>query len=148
LEPQDLGAAFVVLGSFPMKLKKTSTFKVWSNIFYLPAFVLAAYYGLWITAFFVAAVVFFGVKYHLSNEERFLWPDNTSAHLLIISNLYLCYASQFSAPYFWIALLFVCLGFFYYLFFQDKRQYSLNHGLWHMYGSLITIFCILAFVMR
>lgn len=130
-----------------MKIYKTLSFKVWSNIFYLPTFILAAYYGLWVTTILVAGVVYFGVKYHLSNEKHFLWPDRTAAYLLIASNFYLCYLAHFQAPYFWIAVLFVCLAFFYYFYFQGTELYSLNHGLWHMYGSLITMFCILALVM-
>ncbi len=131
-----------------MKFKNPLAFKVWSNVFYLPAFILASHYSLWVTAVLVAGVVSFGALYHLTNEKRFFWPDMLCAYALIASNLYLCYVGQFQAPYFWIAFLFVLLAFMYHFYLQNKGQYSLNHGLWHLYGSLITIFCILTLVLQ
>lgn len=81
--------------------------------------------------------------YHLSNEKKFLRLDSTSAWLLILSNLLLCYIGGFKAPYFWIAFLFLILALTYHYYLQRISQYSLNHGLWHLYGALITLFCIL-----
>ncbi len=121
-------------------------FKVWSNIFYFPTFLLALYWQLPVTAFFIAAVVVFGTLYHLSHEKRWFLPDAISAYLLIFTNLVLCYEGGFKAPYFWIALMFVALAFTYHYYLQQRGEYSFNHGMWHVYGSLITLFCIFTVV--
>ena len=131
-----------------MRLRNLTLFTVWSNTAYLAPLVLAYYWALYPTLALVVAVISFGCLYHLSNESRYLWPDRISALLLISSNLVLCYLGAFQAPYFWIALLFVGFAFLYHFVLQNnKGQYELNHGMWHIYGALITIFCILALVL-
>jgi ABC-type iron transport system FetAB permease component len=110
--------------------------------------VLAVYWGLWPTAALVCAVVFFGSLYHISNEKRFFWADHISALLLIALNFFLCYLGSFRPPYFWIAVLFSLLSFAYHFYLQERGEYNVNHGLWHMYGSLITLFCIFTLVLR
>lgn len=120
---------------------------VWSNLFYLPPLLLAFYWQLWATTLLVCAVVVFGLAYHLSREKRFFWPDRASALLLIASNLVLCYFGAFQAPYFWVAFLFVALSFVYHFYLQNQGQYELNHGMWHLYGALITLFCIFTLVL-
>jgi hypothetical protein len=124
-----------------------SMFKLWSNAFYLVPFAVALYWQLWPTAILSFCVGFFGLLYHLSGEKRFLLADSVSAWLLIFSNLVLCYWGNFRAPYFWIALLFVALSVFYHYYPWPKKEYSLNHGLWHLYGSLITLFCIFTYLL-
>jgi hypothetical protein len=109
--------------------------------------ILAAYWHLWPTVILILAVAGFGSLYHLSREKRFLLPDRISAILLIASNFILCYLGDYKAPYFWVAVLFALLSFLYHFYLQNKGQYDLNHGLWHMYGALITLFCIFTFAL-
>lgn len=125
-----------------MRVPRSLAFKNTSNAFYLVPFVAALYSNLLLTQILVFAVVIFGLLYHLSHEKRFLLPDAIAAYSLILSNLWLCYLGDFQAPYFWIALLFVFLASFYHYYLQRIGEYSLNHGMWHMYGALITLFCI------
>ena len=127
------------------KNSQVAAFKVWSNVFYLVPLLLALYLHLWPTAVLVLAVISFGALYHFSNEKRFLWPDRASAWLLISSNLVLCYLGGFRVPYFPIAVLFLLLSLFYHFYLERNGEYELNHGMWHLYGSLITLFCIFAF---
>lgn len=122
-------------------------FKVVSNCFYLLPLALAVYWSLWPTAVLVCAVFGFGMAYHLTHERRFFREDTLFAYLLIASNLVLCYVGRFQAPYFWIAALFVVLAFTYHFYLQNKGQYDLNHGMWHLYGALITLFCIFTLVL-
>jgi hypothetical protein len=126
---------------------KRIPFKLSSNAFYIAPFVLAVYWHLWPSAVLILAVISFGCLYHLSNERYFFVPDRVSALLLIVWNLVLCYLGAFKAPYFWIAVLFALLSFLYHFYLQEKGQYDLNHGLWHLYGALITVFCIFTFVL-
>jgi hypothetical protein len=129
-------------------IDKARAYKVWSNAFYLIPFFVATYFELWPTAFLCLAVGVFGTFYHLHREsQRYLWPDRISAWLLIATNVALCYLGAFKAPYFWIALLFLALALFYDFYLERRGQYSLNHGLWHLYGSLITLFSIFTFVL-
>jgi hypothetical protein len=130
-----------------VKIGYLGRFKVWSNTFYLAPLILALYWHLWPTAILTFAVAAFGSLYHVSNEKHFLLPDSVSASLLVLSNFILCYLGDYKAPYFWIAVLFAVLAFVYHFFADRKGQYDLNHGLWHMYGALITLFCIFTFVL-
>ncbi len=127
---------------------KVIRFKILSNAFYLVPLVLALYFHLWPTALLCFLVAAFGVRYHLHNESRrFLLLDSLSAWSLIGTNLVLCYLGDFRAPYFWIAFLFVLLAFLYSFYLERRGHYGLNHGLWHLYGALITLFCILTYAL-
>lgn len=122
-------------------------FKFWSNVFYVIPLYLALHYFLLPTALFTFAVILLGVLYHFSNEKKYYHLDNASALLLIATNLQLCYRGHFKAPYFWIALLFLILAFIYHFYLQKKNGYDLNHGMWHLYGALITTFCIFTYAL-
>lgn len=127
---------------------KVRPFKVWSNSFYLAPFIIAIYYGLFITAVLCLCVGIFGTIYHMHHEsKKYLLPDQLSSVLLIGTNIGLCFAGSFQAPYFWIAFLFLWLALFYNYYLERHGQYSLNHGLWHLYGSLITLFCIFTYAL-
>jgi hypothetical protein len=122
-------------------------FKVWSNAFYLLPFSVALYSHLLLTALLCLCVAAFGAMYHLSNEKEYAMADKVSAWLLIASNILLCYLGGFREPYFAIAFLFFCLAMFYHFFPWTKKEYSLGHGLWNLYGSLITLFCVFTFLL-
>ena len=131
-----------------MRSQIRRTALLWSNGFYLVPAVLAAQYQLWLTVIFSLGVALFGVLYHLSREKRFFLLDTSCAWLLIATNLVLCYLGGFQAPYFWIACLFLGLALFYHYYpWRRGAEYELNHSLWHLYGALITVFCILTFVL-
>jgi hypothetical protein len=123
-------------------------FKMWTNALYMVPLVLALQYGLYVTAVLCLAVAVFGLRYHFHHEgKRYLMPDQISSLFLIGTNLGLCYAGGFKAPYFYIALLFLGLALFYNYYLERKAQYSLNHGMWHLYGALVTMFCIFTYVL-
>jgi hypothetical protein len=105
------------------------------------------YSHLLLTALLCLCVAVFGVMYHLSNEKQYAVADKVSAWILIASNILLCYLGGFREPYFAIAFLFLCLAIFYYYFPWTKKEYALGHGLWHLYGSLITLFCVFTFLL-
>jgi hypothetical protein len=122
-------------------------FKVWGNVSYLIPAALAMYWHLWLTAILCFVVAGFSTLFHLSGEKRFSLPDTIFSWLLILSNLGLCYLGNFQAPYFWVAVLFLALALLYRYRPWTRREYSFNHGLWHLYGALITLFCIFTYVL-
>lgn len=128
-------------------LAKLRAFKVVSSFFYLFPAALAAYLGIWPTAFLSFCVALFGMLYHLYDEKRFFWPDCISAWLLIATNLVLCALGSFQMPYFGIAFVFLLLALLYNCVIQYRGSYSRGHGLWHLFGALVTIFSILTFVL-
>jgi hypothetical protein len=122
-------------------------FKFLSNLFYLIPFAIAIHWHFWITAFLCLAIILFGTIYHFYKERWFFWPDSISAWALIFTNVELCYWGHFTIPYFWLVCFFVALACFQHFYLQEKNNYDLNHGLWHIYGALITLFCILTYAL-
>lgn len=125
-----------------MSTKTVFLFKNLSSAAYLAPAGVAFFYGLYPTAILSVAVAGFGILYHLSNEKKFLLLDFSFALLLILSNFILIYLGNFKAPYIWFVALFVVLSFWHYFFRQKHGSYEWHHGMWHVYGALITIFCI------
>lgn len=120
-------------------------FKIWSNIFFLIPLLLSIYYQIWVHSMLIFAVMVFSTFYHIKNEKKWDVVDKTAAISLISFNLYLCYLSNFRQPYFFLALFFVMVAFYFY-FKQKKSNYDLNHSLWHLSSVFITVLCVVAYV--
>jgi len=114
--------------------------KVWSNAFFLIPLGFSLYYGLFLYAMIMLLALIFSTAYHWSSEKKFALIDKILAYFVIGYNLYLCYLSNFKEPYFLIALMYVCIG-FYFLYYKNKDDYE-----WHASCALISLFCILAYV--
>lgn len=112
-----------------------------SNVFFLIPLGMALWYGLFLHSVLILWVMIFSTLFHLSVKKKFKIMDNLFAYLLIASNLYLLYLSHFQEPYFVLALLFVVIW-FYFLFKKKKDDYE-----WHISSTIISILCILAYVM-
>jgi hypothetical protein len=124
----------------PLKNSMRLKSKVWSNFFFIIPLVIALYYQLFFYSLIIMFVMVFSSIYHYSDEKKFRIEDKIFAYLLIAYNLYLYYLVNFKFPYFYLSLLFVLIG-FYFLFFKKKDDYE-----WHISSSLITIFCLLAYI--
>lgn len=124
-------------------VRKLGAFKFSSYIAYSLPLGWAVYSGLWTTVLVVLVVVAIGFLYHWFDEKRFLAADAGAVCLMVVWNFRLCYRGHFQEPYFAIALILTAIAFYYYFFRQNSGSYSLNHGMWHMYGAPITFFCIL-----
>ena len=114
--------------------------KVWSNFFFAIPLVLALYHQLFFHSALIMSVIIFSSIYHYSEEKKFGIADRIFAYSLIAYNLYICYLANFKFPYFYLALLFVLIG-FYFFFIKKKDDYE-----WHISSALITIFCLLAYI--
>lgn len=119
--------------------------KIWSNVLYVLPLSLAVFYNLYLEAFFIILSTIASILYHLSREKnhKLFVIDNVCSLLLIGSNLYLCYLSDFKGPYFQLAMIFVLIAFYYY-FKAQKNNYPLHHSMWHIACAIITTFSVLS----
>ncbi len=120
-------------------------FKTWSNLFFIIPLYLSIYHHIYFHSILILLVIIFSTLHHIKNEKKFNIIDQISATLLILSNLYLCYLSNFKQPYFLLALLFVIISFYFY-FKNKKYKYNVNHSLWHIFSVIITLLCLLAYI--
>ncbi len=118
--------------------------KVWSNFAFLIPVLIALHFSMYTYASLVFVTMIASILYHASNEKSFKALDVFFAHLLIVSNLYLCYLFNFQYPYFHIAFVFVFIAFFFF-FLQHYSDKAFNHAMWHMASVVITSSCILGF---
>lgn len=114
--------------------------KVWSNFFFIIPLVIALYNQLFLYSFLILSVMVFSSIYHYSEEKKFGTADRVFAYSLIFYNLYLCYLADFMFPYFYLALVFVLIG-LYFFFVRRKDDYE-----WHISSVVVTIFCLFALV--
>jgi hypothetical protein len=121
--------------------------KFWSNLLFLLPLLFAVFYKLALYIPVIAIVIIISSIYHYSNEKMLVNTDMFFALLLIFANFTLIFSgtilSPFSISAFTCALL---AGYFYYR--QQKHGYDLNHGLFHIFSALISIFSILAFTIH
>ncbi len=129
-----------------MTLYDARRFSVWSNFFFLVPLYVAFTNNLWVAVGLICSVVIFGLGYHLSRRRYLLEFDSTAGWLLIGTNWALCYIGNFAFPYFAYALAALCAGMYFFYWGQEKYDYELNHGLWHLSCALITLFSILTYV--
>jgi len=119
-------------------------FIIWSNLFFVFPLVFSLYLENWVSFTLILAVMIVSSLYHLAKEKRFFYLDSSFAWLLIVSNLWISYLGSFKLPYFLFALAFVFCALYFY-FTQNENNKNYNHGMWHLFSSLITLFSILTF---
>lgn len=117
-------------------------FIVWSNIFFIIPLLVSIYLDLRAFTIIIGSVSLFSTYYHISEKKELIVVDRLLASLLILSNIVVAYLGYFRFPYFVIAVILVIPAFYFYLrSMKCNRDY--NHGLWHIFSSLITLFCLL-----
>ena len=127
-----------------MKIKA----KLWSNTF----FVLPLFFSILNKLIFHSLLIIFTILssslYHIHDEKKYRKLDYFFATSLVLYNIYLLFLSEFKQPYFTFAMIFVILGFL--VKYKAKRPRKLNynfyHSVWHLFCSLITLVCVLAFI--
>ena len=121
--------------------------KTWSNLFFLIPLILSIIFKVYFLSLALFAAIISSFLYHLSQEKHYRILDESFAILVILLNIYLCYLFNFGFPYFYLAMLFVGIAFFFY--FKEKRtNYNIYHTLWHMSSVIITIFCLVGYYLR
>lgn len=118
--------------------------KVSSNFIFIIPLAFSFYFQIYFHAFLIFLVILTSIFYHLSNEKNFRLLDPFTSYALIAGNFYLCFIFKFNPTYFLPATIAVFLG-FYFFFKAQKENYNLNHGLWHFFCAVITLFCIFGY---
>lgn len=123
--------------------------KIWSNAFYILTLLLSGFYNLQVEAFFIILSMTASVFYHFFREKnhQLFIIDSVCSLLLIGSNLYLSYLSNFKWPYFYLAVLFVVVAFYFY-FRAQRSNYQFYHSIWHIACALITTFSIMSIIIN
>lgn len=113
--------------------RKINDLVVWSNVAFIAPLFFAISKTLYLYAVLILLVFVFSCLFHYYKERKFRLIDTIFAWLLIGANLYSFYSKGFS-NYFWVALVFVIIGFY----FKSK-----NHSIWHISSAMITILAII-----
>ena len=121
--------------------------KFWSNFLFLLPLLFAVFYKVALYIPIIGTVFIISSIYHYSNEKILVTIDMAFALLLIFANFVLLFMGGILSPFALSALTLALLaGYFY--FRQTKHGYDLNHGLFHVFSALISIFSILTFTLR
>lgn len=122
-------------------LRKLNDFILISNLSFLPSVVLLLIYKQYIYACILLSSLFFSHLHHLHKEKHYKKMDNLFSFILILTNLYSFNVTNFSTINFYIAVICSILAFYFY--FKAKKDYSLNHGFWHIFSGVITLLAVL-----
>ncbi len=121
--------------------------KFWSNLLFILPLIFAVFYKVSYYIPVIAIVFIISSIYHYSDEKRLVKIDLAFAYFLIFCNCVLLYIGGILSPFAFSAVVFAMLaGYFY--FRQAKHGYDFNHGLFHIFSAMISIFSILAFALQ
>jgi len=101
--------------------------------------------GFYIYGAIIAFSMTTALLYHLNHERKYLTVDVVASTILILTNLYFAYLSNFKFPYFHLAIVSLIISFYFWLRAQ-KTSYNFNHSMWHVASVMITIFCLLTYL--
>ena len=122
-------------------------YKIWTNLFFLIPLGIAFFNHLYLYIFILIGVFANSLLYHFFNQKRYEYSDKIFAWLLMGTNLLYAVLGRFKFPYFLIALICVAISLhFYFKKSHSSKQYNINHGLWHTFSAIITLFCMLTFL--
>lgn len=118
--------------------------KILTELLFLIPLVIALFLGLYLYSAIILCSIIVAILYHLNHEKKFFYTDVIVSLILIATNLYFAYLSDFKYPYFNLAVVSLIAS-AYFWFKAQKKNYDLNHSMWHISSVLITIFCILSY---
>ncbi len=119
--------------------------KILTEFIFLIPLIIAAWAGLYVYTAIISFSMAGGIAYHLYEEKKFFKLDVALSLLLISFNSYYIYLAKFPFSFFYPACVTLTLSIYFWLKAQ-KTKYDFNHSMWHVSSVLITIFCILAYV--
>jgi hypothetical protein len=122
----------------------TKRFIVWSNMLFVIPFVFSMMFGMWSVAVIIALATVSSVVLHSYGGKRFLMADRLFGVCLIVLDIALSVLGHFVMPYFLCVLFFGCIAAYFYI---QKRAdiYNMNHGMWHIFLAIFTLFCLLTY---
>jgi len=131
---------------YNLKMKNAKQMKFWSNIFFLIPLIISTYYGLYWYSILISMVIIMSCLFHFYNEHKIIYYfDVLFSSTIMLSNFILLFRGHWMAPYSIMAILFALTALFFY-FRQSEYGYNLDHGLWHIFSSGVSTFCIITFL--
>jgi predicted membrane-bound dolichyl-phosphate-mannose-protein mannosyltransferase len=121
------------------------TFAVWSILFFLVPLGLALRLHIFALAGVLAGVIAASFLSHVTRSKAALSIDTAFAWTLMLLQFYLCVLGRFAFPAFAGVLIFVPIAIFFY-FRRSRGVYDLNHGYWHLFSALISVFAQLTYL--
>ncbi len=129
-----------------MKKIYQGEFLKWSNIFFLIPLALAVFNNLYWYAMVLLVVFIISYDFHFFNQAKDLYYlDVIFSSILMLSNFILLFKGHLLLPYCALAILCALIALFFY-FRRAKRDYYLNHSLWHVFSAGVCIFCLMTFL--
>jgi hypothetical protein len=114
-----------------------------SLLFSIPA-ILSFCAHLYLYSGIIVLTMLSSVAYHKMKERRLYWPDLLSSVILMGFNFVFLIRARLSLI-FWLILIGMVVLSFYFWIRAHKKQYSLNHSLWHVSSVLITTYAVLMY---
>lgn len=126
-------------------MKLINQFKVWSNIFFLLPLFFAIQNRIFWYSTVIGVMILVSLFYHLSNEKKYFYRDCLVSTILMTSNFILLIFGKWLLPFSMITIFFAIIAIYFYTI-QFKKNYNLNHGLWHFFSAIVCCFSILTFI--
>jgi hypothetical protein len=123
----------------------TKRFLVWSNLLFVIPLAVSVYFQIWVMVCIIAGTFVSSIAYHTYGGDRNLMIDRVFGLLCMAADGILVFLGFFVLPYFLLAALAGIIGIFFYLKKKSVR-FNLYHGLWHVFLSVSTFFCLLTYL--
>jgi uncharacterized membrane protein len=103
--------------------------------------------GVYWYAVICLALFMVSFDFHFFREAKEVYYlDVIFSSLLILSNFFLLFEGHWKLPFSAISIIFALIALFFY-FLKSKRNYYMNHSLWHIFSAGICIFCLVTFIL-
>ncbi len=127
------------------KTKEILNSDVWTVFLFSLPIGAAFYYGLYIFGGLITLSTISSLFFHLSGEKKYYLQDRILATTVILGNVIFCIAGGFRPlKYLLAVVIFSFLAIYYYN--KGEINYTRDHALWHLFGALITLSCIMIYV--
>ena len=120
-------------------------FAVWSILSFFFPLALAWRWRIDALALVLAAVIVFSFLNHLWRSKPLRLLDELFAWVLMALQFYLCVLGHFALPEFLGVLVLVPIALVFY-WRRSRGNYDLNHGLWHLFSTTISVFAQLTYL--
>lgn len=119
-------------------------FKIITELLFIIPFTITLYEKLYFYSLVISISILTAILYHLNYEKKYLTINIIASSLLILTNFYYIYLSNFKYPFFPMATLSLIISFYFWISAQ-KKNYDFNHSMWHIASVMITLFCLLSY---
>jgi hypothetical protein len=117
-----------------------------TSAFFLIPSVLALFADLPLYSLVIFFTMLSSILYHRHKQSRLFWLDCVMSVSLMLFNFSVLYRSGFRKPFLLLISLMVLIS-FYFWHRAHKKNYALNHSIWHLASVLITLLCLFAYLL-